>query len=75
MEPVPSEDRWHREFCNWHDQGPARVAPSDGKPVIFKRSQRLISGCRCTICRLTIRRIKTFATVEYDVAMQPPIRL
>jgi len=67
MEPVPAKTAGTGNFVIGMTKVRPRVAPSDGKPVIFKRSQRLNFWMQVYNLSVDDKTHKPSATVEYDV--------
>jgi len=67
MEPVPAKTAGTGNFVIGMTKVRPRVAPSDGKPVIFKRNQRLNFWMQVYNLSVDGKTHKPSATVEYDV--------
>jgi len=67
MEPVPAKTAGTGNFVIGMTKVRPRVAPSDGKPVIFKRNQRLNFWMQVYNLSVDDKTHKPSATVEYDV--------
>jgi GWxTD domain-containing protein len=67
MEPVPAKNVGTGNFVIGTTKVRPRVAPSDGKPVIFKRNQRLNFWMQVYNLSVDDKTHKPSATVEYDL--------
>jgi len=67
MEPVASKNVGTGNFVIGTTKVRPRVAPSDGKPVVFKRSQKLNFWMQVYGLGMDEKTHKPAATVEYDV--------
>jgi GWxTD domain-containing protein len=67
MEPVPAKNAGTGNFVIGMTKVRPRVAPSDGKPVIFKRNQRLNFWMQVYNLSVDDKTHKPSATVEYDL--------
>jgi GWxTD domain-containing protein len=67
MEPVPAKNAGTGNFVIGMTKVRPRVAPSDGKPVIFKRNQRLNFWMQVYNLSVDDKTHKPSATVEYNV--------
>ena len=67
MEPVPAKNVGTGNFVIGATKVRPRVAPSDGKPVSFKRNQRLNFWMQVYNLSVNDKTHKPSATVEYDV--------
>ncbi len=67
MEPVPAKNVGTGNFVIGATKVRPRVAPSDGKPVIFKRNQRLNFWMQVYNLSVNDKTHKPSATVEYNV--------
>jgi GWxTD domain-containing protein len=67
MEPVPAKSVGTGNFVIGTTKVRPRVAPADGKPVIFKRNQRLNFWMQVYNLGIDDKTKKPSATIEYDV--------
>ena len=67
MEPVPAKTAGTGNFVIGMTKVRPRVAPGDGKPVIFKRNQRLNFWMQVYNLSVDDKTHKPSATVQYDV--------
>lgn len=67
MEPVPAKSVGTGNFVIGSTKVRPRVAPADGKPVVFKRDQRLNFWMQVYNLGIDEKTKKASATVEYDV--------
>jgi GWxTD domain-containing protein len=67
MEPVATRDVGHGSFVIGTTKVRPRVASSDGKPVVFKRNQKLNFWMQVYNLGMDDKTHKPSATVEYDV--------
>src|ERR1700720_1815779 len=67
MEPVATRDVGHGSFVIGTTKVRPRVASSDGKPVVFKRNQKLNFWMQVYNLGVDDKTHKPSATVEYDV--------
>ena len=67
MEPVPAKNVGTGNFVLGTTKVRPRVAPSDGKPVVFKRNQKLNFWMQVYNLGVDDKTHKPSATVEYDV--------
>jgi hypothetical protein len=67
MEPVPSKNIGTGNFVIGAMKVRPRVAPSDGKPAVFKRNQKVNFWMQVYNLSVDDKTHKSSATVEYDV--------
>ena len=67
MEPVPTQNIGTGSFVIGTTKVRPRVAPSDGKPVVFKRNQKVNFWMQVYNLGVDEKTHKASATVEYDV--------
>jgi len=67
MEPVPAKNVGTGNFVLGTTKVRPRVAPSDGKPILFKRNQKLNFWMQVYNLGVDDKTHKPSATVEYDV--------